>query len=99
MSTTFLPPFSHDLCRLTVLLALICLYIHTQPGDAIIDGGNEWFPNSIRRAEALAPKVRANHSSAPPSPLSFSYSRHLHTYMYLYIHTGYPLYGHGYLRW
>ncbi len=22
----------------------------------IIDGGNEWFPNSVRRAESLAPK-------------------------------------------
>lgn len=28
----------------------------TQPGDVLIDGGNEWFPNSVRRAEALAPK-------------------------------------------
>lgn len=33
--------------------------IHTrqkQPGDVLIDGGNEWFPNSVRRAEELAPK-------------------------------------------
>ncbi|KAL3939610.1 MAG: hypothetical protein SGARI_001309, partial [Bacillariaceae sp.] len=27
-----------------------------EPGDVIIDGGNEWFPNSIRRAEELTPK-------------------------------------------
>eukprot|EP00980_Cylindrotheca_fusiformis_P008838 scaffold1888_cov120-Cylindrotheca_fusiformis.AAC.8 len=27
-----------------------------ESGDVIIDGGNEWFPNSIRRAEELAPK-------------------------------------------
>lgn len=26
------------------------------PGDVIIDGGNEWFPNSIRRGEFLEPK-------------------------------------------
>jgi 6-phosphogluconate dehydrogenase len=24
-----------------------------QAGDIIIDGGNEWFPNSLRRAELL----------------------------------------------
>ena len=24
-----------------------------EPGDLIVDGGNEWFPNSIRRAEEL----------------------------------------------
>eukprot|EP00523_Entomoneis_sp_CCMP467_P002475 CAMPEP_0168759430 /NCGR_PEP_ID=MMETSP0724-20121128/22218_1 /TAXON_ID=265536 /ORGANISM="Amphiprora sp., Strain CCMP467" /LENGTH=1043 /DNA_ID=CAMNT_0008808351 /DNA_START=59 /DNA_END=3190 /DNA_ORIENTATION=+ len=29
---------------------------YMQPGDVIIDGGNEWFPNSIRRAEFLEPK-------------------------------------------
>jgi len=29
---------------------------HMEEGDLIIDGGNEWFPNSIRRAEALAAK-------------------------------------------
>lgn len=29
-----------------------------QPGDVLIDGGNEWFPNSIRRSQALEPKVR-----------------------------------------
>jgi 6-phosphogluconate dehydrogenase len=27
-----------------------------QPGDLIIDGGNEWFPNSVRRASELAPR-------------------------------------------
>ena len=27
-----------------------------EPGDMIIDGGNEWFPNSIRRSEYLEPK-------------------------------------------
>ncbi|CAE7870431.1 pgdC, partial [Symbiodinium sp. KB8] len=29
---------------------------HMEEGDLIIDGGNEWFPNSVRRAEALAAK-------------------------------------------
>jgi len=29
---------------------------HLEPGDVIIDGGNEWYPNSIRRAEGLQPK-------------------------------------------
>jgi 6-phosphogluconate dehydrogenase len=29
---------------------------YLEPGDIIIDGGNEWFPNSIRRADLLAPK-------------------------------------------
>lgn len=27
-----------------------------QPGDVIIDGGNEWFPNTLRRAKELEPK-------------------------------------------
>jgi 6-phosphogluconate dehydrogenase len=27
-----------------------------EPGDVIIDGGNEWFPNSIRRSQFLQPK-------------------------------------------
>eukprot|EP00957_Ditylum_brightwellii_P205184 15342695-Ditylum_brightwellii.AAC.1 len=27
-----------------------------EEGDLIIDGGNEWFPNSVRRAEELKPK-------------------------------------------
>jgi 6-phosphogluconate dehydrogenase len=26
------------------------------PGDVIIDGGNEWFPNSLRRSKFLQPK-------------------------------------------
>lgn len=29
---------------------------HMQPGDVIIDGGNEWFPNSVRRAKDLESK-------------------------------------------
>ena len=29
-------------------------HLHVQPGDVLIDGGNEWFPNSIRRAKALS---------------------------------------------
>lgn len=29
---------------------------HMEPGDIIIDGGNEWFPNSVRRSEELKPK-------------------------------------------
>lgn len=29
---------------------------HLEPGDLIIDGGNEWFPNQIRRSEELATK-------------------------------------------
>lgn len=28
-----------------------------EPGDVVIDGGNEWFPNSIRRGEALDSKA------------------------------------------
>jgi 6-phosphogluconate dehydrogenase len=27
-----------------------------EEGDVIIDGGNEWFPNSIRRGEELQEK-------------------------------------------
>lgn len=26
---------------------------HLEPGDLIVDGGNEWYPNSLRRAEEL----------------------------------------------
>lgn len=34
-----------------------CLLIWTdQDGDVIVDGGNEWFPNSQRRGEELAKK-------------------------------------------
>jgi len=29
---------------------------HLEPGDVIIDGGNEWFPNTIRRAKELEEK-------------------------------------------
>ncbi|CAB9499852.1 6-phosphogluconate dehydrogenase, decarboxylating (Fragment) [Seminavis robusta] len=29
---------------------------HMEAGDIIIDGGNEWFPNSVRRGEELAKK-------------------------------------------
>jgi 6-phosphogluconate dehydrogenase len=29
---------------------------YMEAGDVIIDGGNEWYPNSLRRAEELAPK-------------------------------------------
>ncbi|CAE7895941.1 pgdC, partial [Symbiodinium sp. KB8] len=29
---------------------------YLEPGDVLIDGGNEWFPNSIRRAKELNPK-------------------------------------------
>ena len=29
---------------------------HLEEGDIIIDGGNEWYPNSVRRGEELAKK-------------------------------------------
>lgn len=29
---------------------------YLEPGDVIIDGGNEWYPNSVRRATELAEK-------------------------------------------
>lgn len=32
------------------------LAAYMEPGDLIIDGGNEWFPNSIHRSQALEPK-------------------------------------------
>mmetsp|Transcript_27363 Transcript_27363/g.65639 ORF Transcript_27363/g.65639 Transcript_27363/m.65639 type:complete len:165 (-) Transcript_27363:2652-3146(-) len=32
------------------------LAAYLEPGDVIIDGGNEWFPNSQRRANKLLPK-------------------------------------------
>lgn len=31
------------------------LACHMEAGDIIIDGGNEWFPNSIKRADFLRP--------------------------------------------
>ena len=41
------------------------------PGDMLIDGGNEWFPNTIRRGKELEPKgihfmgeARAPHAAA-----------------------------------
>lgn len=35
-------------------VSLLARYM--EAGDIIIDGGNEWFPNSIKRAEFLQPK-------------------------------------------
>ncbi|KAJ0407341.1 hypothetical protein P43SY_004769 [Pythium insidiosum] len=32
---------------------IAALAAHMEPGDIIVDGGNEWFPNSVRRAEEL----------------------------------------------
>lgn len=32
---------------------IAALAAHLEPGDLIVDGGNEWYPNSIRRAEEL----------------------------------------------
>lgn len=32
------------------------LSTYLEPGDVIIDGGNEWFPNSQRRADKLLPR-------------------------------------------
>jgi 6-phosphogluconate dehydrogenase len=29
---------------------------YMEPGDILVDGGNEWFPNSVRRAESLQSK-------------------------------------------
>lgn len=29
---------------------------HMEEGDVIVDGGNEWYPNSVRRSESLEPK-------------------------------------------
>lgn len=37
-------------------LTIELLSQYLEEGDVIIDGGNEWFPNSIRRAEELAEK-------------------------------------------
>jgi len=32
------------------------LSTHMEKGDVIVDGGNEWYPNSVRRATELEPK-------------------------------------------
>jgi 6-phosphogluconate dehydrogenase len=37
-------------------LTIAALSEHMEEGDLIIDGGNEWYPNSIRRSEELAEK-------------------------------------------
>jgi len=37
-------------------LTIEALSEHLEEGDLIIDGGNEWFPNQIRRSEELAKK-------------------------------------------
>jgi len=37
-------------------LTIASLAEHMEPGDLIIDGGNEWFPNQVRRAKELEPK-------------------------------------------
>ncbi|GAB9464101.1 hypothetical protein Gpo141_00001542 [Globisporangium polare] len=37
-------------------LTIAALAEHMESGDIIVDGGNEWFPNSVRRAEELKPK-------------------------------------------
>eukprot|EP00753_Platysulcus_tardus_P015630 PLAT5153.1.p2 GENE.PLAT5153.1~~PLAT5153.1.p2 ORF type:complete len:510 (+),score=249.59 PLAT5153.1:129-1532(+) len=36
--------------------SLALLSEHLEEGDLIIDGGNEWFPNTLRRSEELAAK-------------------------------------------
>jgi NAD binding domain of 6-phosphogluconate dehydrogenase/Glucose-6-phosphate dehydrogenase, C-terminal domain len=35
---------------------ILVLSKYLEPGDVVIDGGNEWFPNSIRRGHELEPK-------------------------------------------
>jgi 6-phosphogluconate dehydrogenase len=37
-------------------MTIAALSEHMEAGDLIIDGGNEWFPNSIRRGEELSAK-------------------------------------------
>ena len=37
-------------------LTIEALVEHMEEGDVIVDGGNEWFPNQIRRSEELAKK-------------------------------------------
>jgi 6-phosphogluconate dehydrogenase len=37
-------------------MTIAALSEHLEEGDLIIDGGNEWFPNQIRRSEELQKK-------------------------------------------
>ena len=37
-------------------MTIAALSEHLEEGDMIVDGGNEWFPNQIRRSEELAAK-------------------------------------------
>lgn len=37
-------------------LTIADLVGHLEPGDIIIDGGNEWYPNTLRRGEELSKK-------------------------------------------
>lgn len=37
-------------------MTIAALSEHCEEGDIIIDGGNEWFPNQIRRSEELSKK-------------------------------------------
>ena len=37
-------------------LTIAALAAFLAPGDILIDGGNEWFPNSVRRARELEPQ-------------------------------------------
>jgi len=52
INLTLLDSFIHMLATATIEL----LTEHMEEGDIIIDGGNEWFPNSIRRGEELEAK-------------------------------------------
>ena len=55
--------------------AIAALSGHLEAGDLIVDGGNEWFPNTLRRGEELAKKsimfmgmgVSGGEVVAPPS--------------------------------
>ena len=44
------------LWRLTLADTIDILSQFMEDGDIIIDGGNEWFPNSVRRGEELQKK-------------------------------------------
>src|SRR5688500_12036215 len=37
-------------------LTIAGLTEHLEPGDIIVDGGNEWYPNTLRRGEELGQK-------------------------------------------